>query len=123
MIRRRPHGPEAEKSPDTEKGYAIRRPDGSLLPVVETDMANGPAAPRHVMSIVAALLYERYMAGALPMAVVSMDNCSHNGEKLMKSVLEIAEAWKDRVRSSELVLRLPISRTLRLVRTPLPRRA
>ncbi|MBQ6916088.1 MAG: mannitol dehydrogenase family protein, partial [Kiritimatiellae bacterium] len=80
----------------TEKGYALRRPDGSLMPVVETDMANGPAAPRHVMAIVAALLYERYMAGALPMAVVSMDNCSHNGEKLMKSVVEVAEAWKDR---------------------------
>ena len=30
------------------------------------------------------------------MAVVSMDNCSHNGEKLMKSVLEVAEAWKER---------------------------
>ena len=78
----------------TEKGYALRRPDGSLMPVVEADMANGPAAPRHVMAIVAALLLERYNAGKLPMAVVSMDNCSHNGEKLMKSVLEVAEAWK-----------------------------
>ena len=80
----------------TEKGYALRRPDGSFLPVVEADMANGPAAPRHVMSIVTALLLERYRAGALPMAVVSMDNCSHNGEKLMKAVLEVAAAWKER---------------------------
>jgi len=78
----------------TEKGYAIHGTDGSLMPVVAADIANGPAAPRHVMSIVAALLLERYRAGALPMAVVSMDNCSHNGEKLMKAVLEIAEAWK-----------------------------
>ena len=77
----------------TEKGYALKRPDGSYLPVVEADMKEGPSSARHAMSIVAALLLERYRAGALPMAVVSMDNCSHNGEKLMASVLAVAEAW------------------------------
>ena len=77
----------------TEKGYQLRRPDGSFLPVVEADMKEGPAAARHAMSIVCALLLERFNAGKLPMAVVSMDNCSHNGEKLMNSVLEIARAW------------------------------
>ncbi len=78
----------------TEKGYALKRPDGAYLPVVEADMKDGPAAPRHAMSIVAALLLERYRAGALPVAVVSMDNCSHNGEKLMASVLDVARAWE-----------------------------
>ena len=78
----------------TEKGYALRRTDGSYLPVVEADMKEGPAKARHAMAIVAALLWERFNAGALPMAVVSMDNCSHNGEKLMTSVLEIATAWQ-----------------------------
>ena len=29
------------------------------------------------------------------MALVSMDNCSHNGEKLKGSVLAIVKAWKD----------------------------
>ena len=77
----------------TEKGYQLRRTDGSLMPVVEADMAEGPAKARHAMSIVAALLLERFGAGALPMAVVSMDNCSHNGEKLMSAVLEVASAW------------------------------
>ena len=77
----------------TEKGYQLRRTDGSLMPVVEADMKEGPAAARHAMSIVAALLLERFEAGRLPLAVVSMDNCSHNGEKLMKSVLEVAGAW------------------------------
>ena len=77
----------------TEKGYQLRRTDGSLMPVVEADMKEGPAKARHAMSIVAALLLERFGAGALPMAVVSMDNCSHNGEKLMSAVLEVAEAW------------------------------
>ena len=77
----------------TEKGYQLRRPDGSLMPVVEADMKEGPAKARHAMAITAALLLERFNAGALPIAVVSMDNCSHNGEKLMKGVVEMAEAW------------------------------
>ena len=78
----------------TEKGYALKKPDGSYLPVVEADMKDGPASARHAMSIVCALLLERFQAGQLPMAVVSMDNCSHNGEKLMGSVLDIAKAWQ-----------------------------
>ena len=78
----------------TEKGYALKKPDGAYMPVVEADMKEGPEAARHAMAIVAALLLERYNAGKLPMAVVSMDNCSHNGEKLMNSVLTMAEAWK-----------------------------
>ena len=77
----------------TEKGYALRKPDGALLPVVEADMKEGPSAARHAMSIVCALLLKRYEAGQLPLAVVSMDNCSHNGEKLRNAVIEIARAW------------------------------
>ena len=77
----------------TEKGYALRKPDGALLPVVEADMKEGPGAARHAMSIVCALLLKRYEAGQLPLAVVSMDNCSHNGEKLRNAVVEIARAW------------------------------
>ena len=79
----------------TEKGYALRRPDGTLLPAAQQDMENGPACPRHAMSVTAALLYERYLAGGYPIAVCSMDNCSHNGEKLGAAVVEIAKAWAD----------------------------
>ncbi|MBO7308504.1 MAG: mannitol dehydrogenase family protein [Kiritimatiellae bacterium] len=79
----------------TEKGYQLKRTDGSLLPVVESDMKEGPSKARHAMSIVAALLLERFNSGAAPIAVVSMDNCSHNGEKLMTAVLAVATAWRD----------------------------
>ena len=79
----------------TEKGYQLKRTDGSLLPVVESDMKEGPSKARHAMSIVAALLWERFNSGAAPIAVVSMDNCSHNGEKLMTAVLAVATAWRD----------------------------
>ena len=80
----------------TEKGYALYRPDGSLMPVVQADIDEGPAHARHAMSMVAALLLERFHAGAYPLAVVSMDNCSHNGEKLQSSVMTVAKAWLEK---------------------------
>ena len=48
------------------------------------------------MSMVAALLLERFQNGAYPLAVVSMDNCSHNGEKLQTSVMTVAKAWLEK---------------------------
>ena len=77
----------------TEKGYALRDMHGDLMPVVLQDLEEGPAHARHAMSIVTALMLKRFENGAAPMALVSMDNCSHNGEKLRGSVLEIAEGW------------------------------
>lgn len=78
----------------TEKGYAISGLDGELTGIVREDIENGPLTPpRHAMSVTAALLYARFKNCAAPLAVVSMDNCSHNGEKLQKSVIEIAKAW------------------------------
>jgi len=47
------------------------------------------------MSKVTRLLYERFLAGALPVAMVSMDNCSHNGDKLKEAVLDFAKKWED----------------------------
>ena len=79
----------------TEKGYALRQMNGDYLPVVAEDLAAGPDHPRHAMSIVTALLFHRFQNGKSPLAVVSMDNCSHNGEKLKGSVLEVAQAWLD----------------------------
>ena len=77
----------------TEKGYALRNMKGELMPVVVADMQDGPDKARHAMSVVAAMLFARFQAGAAPIAMVSMDNCSHNGEKLRGSVLEIVDAW------------------------------
>ncbi len=77
----------------TEKGYALDMPNGEVMGIVAQDMKNGPSAPCHAMSMTAALLLERFNAGKLPLAVVSMDNCSHNGERLQNSVVRIAKAW------------------------------
>lgn len=77
----------------TEKGYALRDADGNLYDSAAKDMENGPEHPLTCMGFIAALLFERYKAGRYPLALVSMDNCSHNGDKLKSSVLEIIDAW------------------------------
>ena len=79
----------------TEKGYALRDMNGSLLPAVVQDLAAGPFRPRHTLSIAVALLYQRFLAGGSPIAVVSMDNCAQNGKKLRDSCLAIAEGWQE----------------------------
>ena len=80
----------------TEKGYGLTGLDGALLPVVERDLEQGPDGPRHTMSIAAALLYRRFLAGGAPIAMVSMDNCAQNGKKLQDAVERIAAGWQER---------------------------
>lgn len=88
----------------TEKGYALKGADGTYFPFIQADIENGPEAPASAMAVVCALLYERFQAGAAPIAVVSMDNCSHNGEKLQNSVLTMAKEWQDKGFVSEAFL-------------------
>lgn len=80
----------------TEKGYAIRGSDGKLLPRVREDMEIGPAGSKHLMALLAAMCIKRYHACGKPLALVSMDNCSHNGEMIETAVWEIAAAWRER---------------------------
>lgn len=77
----------------TEKGYALTNIAGEFFPFVLADFEKGPQNCSHAMSLTAALLLERFNAGGAPLAVVSMDNCSHNGEKLRASVLTVVDEW------------------------------
>ena len=79
----------------TEKGYGLTTLAGELMDVVKADMRGGPEKPSHAMAKAAALVYERYKNGAYPIALVSMDNCSHNGERLRHAVTTIAKGWVD----------------------------
>ncbi len=80
----------------TEKGYALKSPNGEYLGVVASDLANGPEQPKHVMSIVTSLLLKRFLKGGCPLTLCSMDNCSHNGARLRASVIEVATAWAEK---------------------------
>ena len=66
----------------TEKGYGFN----------EADLARGLDAV-FAMGKVTVLLLERFKAGALPLTVQSMDNCSHNGDKVKAGVFAYAERW------------------------------
>ncbi len=73
----------------TEKGYQIS-PD---MPEVASDLGKGPAYASTYMGRIAALLYERFTAGAHGISMVSMDNCSHNGDKLKAAIMVFAQGW------------------------------
>lgn len=77
----------------TEKGYSLVNGKGEQLPAVTADFAAGPQKPQSYIGKVASLLYTRYLAGQKPIAMVSTDNCSHNGEKLYNAVIAYANAW------------------------------
>lgn len=77
----------------TEKGYALKGADGNYFPFIQADIDNGPEKAVSAMAVVCALLNERYKACKAPLAVVSMDNCSHNGEKLQSSIVTMVKEW------------------------------
>ncbi len=79
----------------TEKGYSLVNGKGETLPAVEADFAAGPEKPESYIGKVASLLYTRYLDGEKPVAMVSMDNCSHNGDKLYAAISAFAEKWTE----------------------------
>ena len=79
----------------TEKGYATRDATGAWLPMVADDIASGPATPTSAMGIVTYLLHARWTAGAAPIAMVSTDNFSANGDRFAAAVKDVATAWAE----------------------------
>ena len=77
----------------TEKGYSLVNGKGEELPAVTADFAAGPEKPQSYIGKVVSILYTRYLSGKKPIAMVSTDNCSHNGEKLYAAVMAFAKAW------------------------------
>ena len=73
----------------TEKGYSLEEED------VEDDLAGTPENAGSYLGKAAMLLRERCRAGAHPIAMVSTDNCSHNGDVLRAAMTAFAEAWGD----------------------------
>ena len=78
----------------TEKGYALKDSAGKYLPWVKPGISDFQAEQKSLMGLLAKLLYSRFVAGAAPVTLVSLDNCSHNGTLLRDAVLEFATAWQ-----------------------------
>ncbi|MBR4719828.1 MAG: mannitol dehydrogenase family protein [Lachnospiraceae bacterium] len=85
----------------TEKGYSLNGADGKLSGIVKEDWGNKRFPPEHLMGKIAYLLYLRFKTGAYPVAMQSMDNCSHNGDKLKSAVLAYAEKWVEQGMADE----------------------
>ena len=85
----------------TEKGYSITSADGSFRLDVAADFEAGPELADSYIGKLAALCYWRYTHGAAPLALVSMDNCSHNGHKLYAAVDAYAKAWTENGRADK----------------------
>lgn len=80
----------------TEKGYSLVDNHGELMPLVKADFENGPYNTQSYLGKLTTLLFERYQAGAFPLALVSMDNMSHNGKKLQNSVFAYVNRWVEK---------------------------
>ena len=77
----------------TEKGYSLVDGKGDYLPDVAADLAGKPEDAKSYMGRLTALLCARYLKNRQPLAMVSMDNCSHNGDKLKAAITTFAKAW------------------------------
>lgn len=80
----------------TEKGYGITDISGNLSPLVQKDIEAGPDKAAHTMSIITSLLLARYKENQAPIAMVSTDNFSRNGQKFQEAVTAIAKAWAEK---------------------------
>ncbi len=83
----------------TEKGYTFNEADLQVAPP-ESPRGGTSEGPKFAMGKVCALLYERWKALEAPswavggaITVQSMDNCSHNGDKVKAGVMAYAERW------------------------------
>lgn len=79
----------------TEKGYELHDTGGNLFPLIQTDLVQGPREAKSYIGKITALLYARYLEGRYPIAMVSLDNCSHNGDKLFAAIRQFAKVWSE----------------------------
>ena len=77
----------------TEKGYNLSGRNAAFLPEIADDLRADPDLAKSFPGRVAALCYERYVNGAHHLALVSMDNCSRNGDKIFTLVETFAKSW------------------------------
>jgi fructuronate reductase len=77
----------------TEKGYALKDMNGELTADAVSDIKDGPQKPLTNMGFIASLLLARFKANQAPLALVSTDNFSQNGQRLQDAVMLIANGW------------------------------
>ncbi len=77
----------------TEKGYSTVDDKGEILPYIKSDIENFDN-PKGVIGILAKLLYMRFLSENNKVAIVSLDNCAHNGTLLKNALMLFASTWE-----------------------------
>ncbi|MCL2809991.1 MAG: mannitol dehydrogenase family protein [Treponema sp.] len=77
----------------TEKGYNLINTNDEYLPEIADDLNSAPCMAKSFPGRITALCFERYAKGCFPLALVSMDNCSNNGDKLFAIIEIFAKSW------------------------------
>lgn len=77
----------------TEKGYSLVNAKGEFLNDVSNDFIREPNKAISYIGKLIALCYNRFLNNKLPITLVSMDNCSHNGSRLEEAVTTFAKIW------------------------------
>ncbi len=85
----------------TEKGYSLEDANHQLKPDAAADMKKGPEGCTSFFGQLVGMLLKRGRDCGRPLALVSLDNCSENGEKLKSAVTKIAKAWLEGGKISE----------------------
>ncbi|GMO54429.1 MAG: mannitol dehydrogenase family protein [Termitinemataceae bacterium] len=89
----------------TEKAHNLfdtnAAPKASFSAQALKDFEDGLKKPMHAMTKLTALLLERFNKGAHPIALVSTDNFSHNGDKLKAAIVRAAEECEKRSKVSK----------------------
>ena len=79
----------------TEKGYSVN-PDEDYPLSPRTGSPVSVNAPASTLAVLTGLMVRRYEAGLGRVALVSLDNCSHNGSVLKEAMTVLAESWSSR---------------------------
>lgn len=76
----------------TEKGYSVKPGEGCPLEL-RTGNPASVDVPASTLAVLTGLMFRRYEAGQGKVALVSLDNCSHNGTVLKEAMTSLAAHW------------------------------
>ncbi|HZJ86760.1 MAG TPA: mannitol dehydrogenase family protein, partial [Erysipelothrix sp.] len=79
----------------TEKGYNVHDLEGEFYPDIKIDLNNPIEDAQSYIGKLVSLLHHRFVESKAPIALVSMDNVSRNGDFLKKAILSLANVWLD----------------------------
>jgi len=77
----------------TEKAYPSADMQRNCQTDIHQDFDTEPSHAKTLFGIITSLLYQRFINGKLPLALMSFDNFARNGDVLKNTIIEYAYAW------------------------------